>query len=336
VLKADDITISYSTMHRRMEHLYLQNAAFRQSLALLSSEAYGGLLEELTLVSRANSSLGVGPDPKAFNDDPEFQAALRARIGSVEGEDQRAFADKLRAAIKASGLNESEFRRLVFGEFLRNKVREKLTDDLPAAVSQAKLEVIVTNTVEDAQTAIARLNAGEEWGAVARTLSTEIDVQEKGGVKEFAPQGSFPPAYDDFAFTAPVGQISEALQAPNAAEGSPYNVVRVIERSEQPLNDDQKPGAASRAYDKWLTDTQAQMIIINKWDDEAQVEAVREIQNDPPFVPAAPAPPDVPTLVVPEATVVAGTPAAGATEPAPGATVPVPSGPVGPSGSDGQ
>src|SRR4051794_9087563 len=103
VLEADGIKVSYSAMQRRMRYELQQHPEFAQSqqaIQVFPDSVTQTLLNEITLVSRAPSDLGVTVD------DTEADAALHVKIGVAPDADQRRFADALRAALKKSGLHE--------------------------------------------------------------------------------------------------------------------------------------------------------------------------------------------------------------------------------------
>jgi hypothetical protein len=358
VLQVDDVKVSYSDMRRRMEYEFFQNAQYQQAPQILPSAALVALEDELTLVKRAESSLGLTIDQA------EFDERFNTKIGAPSNADQRAFADALRQALEAAGLNEEEYRRLVRAEILEEKAKEKFRLELPANVEQARVEVITVQEREEADAVIARLNAGEEFAAVAREVSLEPDAATTGGVHEFAPRGSYPDAYADYAFTAPPGQLSGPLQALSGG----FYIVRVLERSEQPVSEDQKPQLVNERYEEWLNATQQEMetsgALVRSFDEDDQVDALTAVLGD-----AAPrleeqqreqleqqqraqeaqqtaiaqltqSPSVAPTEGAPGATTPpagGGTPAADATAPAADATAPaaastpaVPTGPVAP------
>src|SRR6266571_1723042 len=91
VLEADGVKVSYSAMERRMRYEADQHPEFRQSVQtlvqVLPNSASQTLLNEITLISRAPSDLGVTVD------DNEADAALRLKIGVSADADQRRFAD---------------------------------------------------------------------------------------------------------------------------------------------------------------------------------------------------------------------------------------------------
>jgi len=259
VLRVDQITVSYADMKRRMAYEYYGSQVFQntQNVVSLPSVAYQSLLVELTLITRAESELGVTLD------DAEFEKALRAKVVVAEDADDAAFAEQYRLALSASRLREDEYRRVVRAEALGKKVQDKLNESTPAQVPQAKVEVIQVQERAEAEAAIARIAAGEPWADVASAVSLEGDVAETGGVKEFGYEGALPAAYDTFAFSAPVGEISTPLQDPSGA--GPFYAVRVIERTDMPLTDTQKTAFEAKQYRDWIEDTQAKMTIIDNW-----------------------------------------------------------------------
>src|SRR5207237_3167448 len=119
VLEADGIKVSYSAMERRMRYEADQHPEFRQSVQVLvqvlPDSVTQTLLNEITLVSRAPSDLGVTVD------DSEADAALHVKIGVAADADQRRFADALRAALQKAGLHESEYRRMVLAATIKPK-----------------------------------------------------------------------------------------------------------------------------------------------------------------------------------------------------------------------
>jgi parvulin-like peptidyl-prolyl isomerase len=276
VLRVDDISVSYSAMKRRMAYEYYLNPSFQDPQAVFNVQAvaYQNLVEELTLISRAESDLGVTLD------DAEAEKRLREKVGVDENADAQTFADRFRSALAVSRLHEGEYRRLVRAEALESKAREKLKERIPSAVPQAKVEVIVVAEQAEAEAAIDRVKAGEAWADVARAVSLESDAATTGGVKDYNFEGGFPAAYDTYAFSAPIGEISAPLQDPSGA--GPFYAVRIADRADMPLTDTQKASYESDQYLKWLEDTQTMMTIVDNWtmDDQAQADAVRPLYDD--------------------------------------------------------
>jgi hypothetical protein len=266
VLEVEGIEISYSAMKRRLEHEYYTNPTYQdpQVVDFLPQLGYGNLLEELTLVTKGEASFGLTIDAAKI----EEQERLEVGVGPQA--DEAAFASAYRQALSDSRLTDSEFRRKIRAAAIEKAIRDKMTAEIPATVEQAKVEVITTAELETAQQAIDRVRAGEPWATVAAELSTEGNAAETGGVKDYLFNGRLPVAYNDYAFSAPIGEISEPLQ--ESAGVGQYFVVRVVDRSQQPVTDGQKTPYVDVQYEKWLEDTQATMTIVDNWTDDAQAQ----------------------------------------------------------------
>lgn len=272
VLAVDGIKVSYSAMERRMGYEYLQSTAYQNNPQVLPEGTYQTVLNELTVTSRAESDLGV-----SLSDDA-FQQALLAQVGVASNAGGRAFADALKKKLETTGLHEDEYRRMVRAQTLVSKIREKFQSDLAATALQAKVEVIHAATQDAANQALARVKGGEDWAAVAKDVSSESDAKTTGGVHDYAPQGLLDATYDSFAFTANVGDISGVLSS-GAAQPQFY-IVRVLDRSDQPLKDTDKPQLVAKKYNDWLTSTQETTQIFKDWDQQAQTDALNWVASN--------------------------------------------------------
>jgi len=265
VLEADGIKVSYSVIRRRMGYELAQNLAkYQRDTSTLGEDAYTAELDEITLVTRAE---------KEFNatlTDAEFQNTLFARLGLPSNASGGAFTAALKRQLDQTGLREDEYRRMVRASALKSKVMTTIQNLLPATVPQAKVEVIVAATQDEANAALARVKAGEDWATVAKAVSKDSDVATTGGLHDYAPQEAVDPAYENFAFTAQPGEVSAVLPT----NGSAFYVVRLVDRTEQPLKDTDKTTVATKRYSDWLMSTQQTMGVKRNWDPKAQSDAL--------------------------------------------------------------
>ena len=273
VLQVEQTQVSYSDMKRRMAYEYYSNITYQdpQTIFNVPAVAYVNLEEELSLIHRPEGSIDI------LVDDAEVEKRLRTLVGVAENADDQTFSDRFRITLSQSRLTDGEYRRLVRAQVIEEKVRAKLNESTPATVPQAKVEVIAVREREEAQAAIDRINAGEPFGDVAKAVSLDTTAQTDNGLKEFDTEASLPAAYSTFAFAAAVGELSTPLQDPSGAGA--FYVVRVAERSEQPLSDAQKSTYQSDQYNTWLETTQTQLTIVDNWSDdiEAQSDALQPL-----------------------------------------------------------
>lgn len=285
VLQVADEKVSYAAMKRRMSYEFLQNTAYQsqQGFQLLASAAFQARLNELVEITQAGPRLGVTVDQS------EFDKQVRDKLGVAAAADQRAFADAFRTALDKTGLTESEYRSIARAEVFDRSLLAKFKSDAPATTLQAKVGVITTQTEDEAKQAIQRIKGGEDFSTVAKAVSREPDVQTSGGIKEYGPKGTLLRIYEEFAFAGDIGAISEPLTTGDAASrvGAdpsttvPYYVIKVIDRSDQPVSDTQKSQIASRSLRDWLKNTEDELLsngtYKKDWDDKSQIDALNAI-----------------------------------------------------------
>ncbi len=280
VLGAEGITVSYTAMKQRMAYDIQQNPTYLQSQQLVTTlpqSAYGELLEEIILIKRAPSDQDIKVS------DSELQQALDAKVGVPTNASKQAFAAAFRGVLQKSGLSEDAYRRIVLADTLRTKLQAKFQSELPATVPQAKIDVIQVNTKADADKALARVKAGEDWATVAKSVSKEPNVATTGGTHDYAPEGDVNSAYSGFAFSAAIGQISDVITSGSGTTQRFY-VARVVDRADKALTAAQKPAAVQRRYGQWVDSMRTKMTITDHWtnDQTSQTNALISVLKSVP------------------------------------------------------
>ena len=113
-----------------------------------------------------------------------------------------------------------------------------------------------------AQSAIERINAGEEFAAVAKEVSDDIGSAEQGGDLGFAAQGVYDPAYEDALYALENGQISAPVRTDYG-----WHVIKLLGVQAADV-----PSFAS-LKDKLSQDLKSQQV------EQRFVEAVRELES---------------------------------------------------------
>ncbi len=113
-----------------------------------------------------------------------------------------------------------------------------------------------------AQSAIERINAGEEFAAVAKEVSDDIGSAEQGGDLGFAAQGVYDPAFEDALYALENGQISAPVRTDYG-----WHVIKLlgVQAADVP--------SFSSLKDKLSQDLKSQQV------EQRFVEAVRELES---------------------------------------------------------
>ncbi|MBC7339506.1 MAG: peptidyl-prolyl cis-trans isomerase [Firmicutes bacterium] len=90
-----------------------------------------------------------------------------------------------------------------------------------------RLRHILAGSEEEARQILAELRAGADFAALARERSLDKATASEGGDMGLVGRGQLPPELEDMAFTLPVGEWSDPVEA---ADG--FHILQVLERRE--------------------------------------------------------------------------------------------------------
>ena len=159
-----------------------------------------------------------------------------------------------------TGLTADEYRTLMKNELLRQKVRDAIGAEAPSTALQAHARHIMVATEEEAQQVKARLDAGEDFAAVAQEVSTDTGSAADGGDLGWLPEGVRVAAFNDAAFSLDVGVISDPIQSSFG-----WHVIQVLAREDHELDPQFLTNEQSKAYNNWLKDVHTTADIQDLW-----------------------------------------------------------------------
>jgi foldase protein PrsA len=142
--------------------------------------------------------------------------------------------------LKARGLTESDVRSALREQLILDKALAKDVNITPAQVAdyfkknhatfdkpeQVTARHILVPNLAEANTVEAKLKAGGNFGALAKQYSTDPGSKDKGGELGSFRRGQMVPAFDKYAFSAPIGQISPPIKSPFG-----YHIIQVESRT---------------------------------------------------------------------------------------------------------
>ena len=220
----------------------------------------------------------------------DIEAKREEVVEDVGGEE--AFQE----VIETNNLTEETVNSQLRDLALQDLVAEELGDDLEVDDSavQARYEEtygtasarhILVETEEEAQAVIARLEAGEDFAAVAQEVSTDPSAaQNSGDLGEFT-RGQMVPEFTEAVFGAEEGEIVGPVQTDFG-----YHVIEVLELDEGPpldevedeIRDELLQGDRDEVVQEWLNElTQEAEITVNPRFGEWDAEEGRVVPSDP-------------------------------------------------------
>jgi foldase protein PrsA len=254
VVRVDDSEVSLGHLERRVslsieENSFLQDPESQQILLALPQTTAQQLQRELKVLLAADE-LGVTVT------DEELEAAILEEVGLTDTSDAEAVSKAIAGAVETSGLHQDEYFDMIRARVLEQKVLDDFTAKAPAVEEQVKSRWIQVADEAAAAAVIARLDAGEDFAAVARDVSTDTTNAEQGGAVDWRIRGSFQatgPAIEEFLFNASVGDMSGPLQGLSG-----YYVVELVDKdASRELTDTQKSEYGSRELNEWLDELEA-------------------------------------------------------------------------------
>lgn len=233
VARVNGVAILKSDYERLLaRNLQNNQIADRDALA----ESVLDMLIEQALIEQAAAEQGIVVTDEMI--EAEYQAT-RALVPD-DAAWQRWLADNL--------YTEEEFRQSLRAALIAGLMRDRIVSGLPENVLQVHARHILVETEAEATNVLSRLQAGEDFGALAAALSRDVTTRDQGGdLGWFADGELLEPALVQVAFALQPGQIAGPV-----ATRLGYHVVQVLERDSRPVPEDRKPVLAQAAFERWL------------------------------------------------------------------------------------
>ncbi len=177
----------------------------------------------------------------------------------TEEEFKKNYNEYVLALRKNTGLTEQAFRRLFESDIYRKKLQKVLAEEVPTTAEQVHVRHILVKTEEEAQKVLERLNAGEDFAALADELSE--DTSAKGGDLGWFPRGQMVSEFEDAAFALQPGEISGIVKTSFG-----YHIIQMIERDpDHPLDEAALAQKKASALEDWLAQQRQSADIERYW-----------------------------------------------------------------------
>jgi parvulin-like peptidyl-prolyl isomerase len=122
------------------------------------------------------------------------------------------FTEWYRQQLNESRLSDAEFRDLAKTNLLARRLSEYLSERVATVAEQVHLHVIAVKDAAAVTIVVERLGRGEEFGAVARAMSSDAGSRDRGGDVGWKPRGALAPVLSQAAFDElEIGQASGPL-----------------------------------------------------------------------------------------------------------------------------
>ena len=174
---------------------------------------------------------------------------------------QENYQESLTYLSENLGMSESEFRYMIENQMLRTKVLEVITADISAEQEQVWARHILVPDAETAQEVLDRLQAGDDFAALAAEYSMDGSGTSGGDLGWFT-RDMMVAEFSEAAFNLEIGEISQAVESQFG-----FHIIQVLGKDVFPLTGTQLDQLRETRFQEWLADQReaSQAEIFDRW-----------------------------------------------------------------------
>jgi hypothetical protein len=257
-LQVGETTLDLDYFARRLE-LFVTSLGLQDTTNadVVIASMIGELEREELLRQRAPADLGVSVSPG------EIELEISDRLGLSQS-DPETFDRAYKEELEGSGFSDEEYRRMTEADLLDSRVQEVFSLSVPQTIEQVKVRQILVGTEDEALSVLERLDAGEDFGDLARELSLDEETkeeggergwvdsatEEEGGERQWLTRDELNLSYAVKVFDLEVGAPSQPIPGPGG-----YFIFEVEEKdAEREVTDDQRSTISTDYFYFWLAE----------------------------------------------------------------------------------
>lgn len=233
VARVNSVEILESELNRALARYQSQIEVL--DLDALRTDILNSMIEQV-LIEQAAAAQNITVS------DAEVQAEIDANIqiaGSPEAW-QQWLANNL--------YTEEEFRETLRETLITARMRDIVTQGIHGDVPHVHARHILVATEAEANELLARINNGEDFGALAAAHSSDVTTREQGGDLGWFAQGELlEPYLAEVAFSLEPGQVAGPV-----ATALGFHLIQTLEKADRPIPEEKLPMVAQGQFELWL------------------------------------------------------------------------------------
>ncbi len=277
MVRVNDTVFTMGDYVERMHYLDVESKAVGQKVDY-GSDPFR-MLDEMRddeLVRQSAPRIGV----TATND--EITAAIKARLlglaspddGLTAEEVDRNFNELYKQHLAAVNLSDEKYRKLIEAGVLRSKLRDALSDRVPAVAEHAHVLGVKVDDIQQAQAVKDRLDKGEDIQAVARELSTDPESQNNRGDLGWVPKRGLDRQLDNAVFSIELNTISDPIFVNKG-----FWIVKVLGREVRTVEGKAREQLKDRALQDWLDEERQQNRVEQYFDSDRYAYVIDKVHE---------------------------------------------------------
>jgi parvulin-like peptidyl-prolyl isomerase len=180
--------------------------------------------------------------------DDELQQRLQVYVDQLGGQD--AFEKYLTDA----RTTRDQVLAMEREELIGTKVIDQVVGDIPTTAVHLHARHILCDTKAECDAALARLNAGEDFAAVAKDVSHDDTTKDSGGDLQWIARGMLPgQKFEDALFSLKPGERSGVVESEFG-----FHIIEVLEEDDQrELSPEQQFDLREKKFLEWVSEQRA-------------------------------------------------------------------------------
>lgn len=295
IIKVNDTTMDVGYYIERLRIISQQNTLTGQQTDF-STEPFKLLdvLRDDELVRQASPRYNLNTS------DEQIDNYLRAQLVPPQGEKEQRSQDEIdrefralyRQRLSDLKVDEKEFRNITAASMRRDQMKEKLSDRVPAVADQVHARVIAVANEQAYDALKKRLDAGEDFGALAKELSLHEETKKDGGDLGWLPRRVMEDPFDEMVFKMDANGIADPfiVARTGAAAQDTVWVVQVVEKAQaRQIEPAAREKLKERALEDWLEEERKVNTVERYFNSDRYEFAVQKIREyNPPANQAQP------------------------------------------------
>lgn len=156
--------------------------------------------------------------------------------------------DKFDAYLKTTQLQLDDLCTQIRSSLYGEAMLARVTTGLPTKVEQVHAAQILLASQADANNVLTQLQAGKDFGALAKQYSKDEATRDNGGDLGWFPKGVMPPEFETVVFQMQPGQISGVVSTQIG-----FHIIKLLERDPaRELSPDMLQNQRQQAFLAWL------------------------------------------------------------------------------------
>ncbi|MFH1382760.1 MAG: peptidylprolyl isomerase [Chloroflexota bacterium] len=219
------------------------------------------MLTNEMVIKEAAPQYGITVTPQ------DIDAALRSMVAAGSSDNETSanmtdaeFREWYRQQLNENDISDVDYREIMRASLLASRLHQYLADRVPTVAEQVHLNVIMVETLDEANALRERWTMGEDFASLAREASIDMQTGEVGGDAGWIPKGVMGVSLDNTVFSLAVGEVSEPIPWNSDPENTDPNIqtiyyvlYMVSEKDEaREVDSDYLNVLKSNALDVWL------------------------------------------------------------------------------------